>query len=82
GVSSTTPLGGKIPESAAKFVANSGIVAGKRCFAFVLKTGIRTGATLSKMMAAMEHEGMFLKYSHVLSSNAEAVAVGKRLHVQ
>lgn len=82
GVSSPTVFGGKIPENANKFLANAGIIAGKRCFAYTLKYGLRASKTLSKLMGIMEHEGMFLKYSEILTSSLEAEAIGKRLHTQ
>ena len=81
GASTTSILGGKIPDSANRFLANSGMVAGKRCFAYTIKHGLRTSKTLSKLMGIMEHEGMFIKYSEVVSSGPEAEAIGKRLHI-
>ena len=80
GTVGTTSLGGNIPEKIGKYLSTAGIVAGKRCFAFVLKEGLRTGKTLAKLMQTMEHEGMYLKYSEILSSKEEAEAIGKKLH--
>jgi hypothetical protein len=82
GTSALNTFGGKISENMAKFLSNSGVIAGKRSFAFAVKGGIRIGKTLSTIMKAMEHEGMFLKYSEVLSSAVEAEAIGKRLHIE
>ena len=82
GTSTTTLLGGKIPEIVSRFLANSGIVSGKRCFAFILKKGLRTEKTLSRLMKTMEQEGMYLKYSDVISSEEEAVEIGKKLHTE
>ncbi len=81
GSSTTSIIGGKIPDTANRFLSNSGIVAGKRCFAFTIKHGLRTSKTLKTLMDVMEHEGMFLKFSEIISSDAEAEAVGKRLHI-
>lgn len=82
GTSSTSFIGGKVSPVVSTFLAGAGIIAGKRCFAFVAKSGLRTGKTLHTIMKAMECEGMFLKYSDVLSSAEEAEAVGKRLHIE
>ena len=81
GAASTTTFGGKISENVTKFLSGSGVVTGKRSFAYVTKGGMRLTKTLSALMNAMEHEGMFLKYSEILSSPEEAKAIGKRLHV-
>lgn len=73
--------GGRINQKITVFLANSGIVTGKRCFAFISKGGIRKIKTLRELMKVMEHEGMYLKKSDILPSAAEAVEVGKRLHI-
>lgn len=74
-------FGGKIPESVGRFLSNAGMVAGKRCFAFVQKTKFRAEKTLSVLMKTMEEEGMYLKFSDVLTSTEMAKEVGKRLHI-
>ena len=81
GASATNTFGGKIPEKVGKFLANGGIVSGKRSFAFAVKGGMRITKTLSTIMKTMEQEGMYLKYSEILSSPTEAEAIGKRLHI-
>lgn len=81
GASAVNRFGGKIPEKVGKFLAGAGIVAGKRSFAFAIKGGMRIAKTLSTLMKTMEQEGMYLKYSEILSSPAEAEAIGKRLHI-
>lgn len=75
-------FGGKLPEKATQFLGSSGIVAGKRCFAFVLKKPIGATKGLQRLMKTMESEGMFLKYSDILSSAAEATVIGKRLSIR
>ncbi|MFO7731214.1 MAG: hypothetical protein R6V86_10670 [Spirochaetia bacterium] len=75
-------FGGKVKEHIPKFLANSGVVSGKRCFAFTTKTGLRQTKTLRTLMNFMEHEGMYLKNSDVLGNSQEAEEVGKRLHVR
>lgn len=81
GTSALSLWGGKIDGRIPTFLANSGIVTGKRSFAFCLKGGIRKNKTLRELMKAMEHEGMYLKKSDLLSSVEEAKELGKRLHV-
>ncbi|MFP4642982.1 MAG: hypothetical protein ACLFM0_01360 [Spirochaetales bacterium] len=74
-------LSGKVPESISTYLSTSGVVAGKRCFAFVAKRGLATGRSLSRLMARMEGEGMFLKYSEVLSSPEQAKEISRRLRI-
>jgi len=74
-------FGGKIPEKVGHFLNSSGMVAGKRSFAFVIKNLAGASKALSRLMKSMEKEGMFIKYSAILSSAQEAEEVGKRLHV-
>ena len=81
GTESNSFFGGNIPEGIKNFIGNAGMVTGKRSFAFILKSGLRTTKTLFKLMQAMEHEGMFLKISEVISSAEEAEEIGKKLHV-
>ena len=82
GTSAISATGGKISARVSKFLSESGVIAGKRSFAFVIKGGMRMGKTLNAVMSTMEHEGMYLKYSEVLSSAVEAEAVGKRLRIE
>lgn len=77
----TTTFGGKISDRVGPFLSNAGIITGKRSSAFLMKGGMRIGKTLSTLMKVMEHEGMYLKYSEILSISSEAEAIGKRLHI-
>lgn len=81
GTESVNLFGGKISKKIAEYLAGSGIVTGKKSFAFVTSSGFRSQKTLSALMKAMEHEGMFLKNSTVLSSQDEAFEIGKSLHI-
>jgi menaquinone-dependent protoporphyrinogen IX oxidase len=81
GTDALSVWGGRISENIKFFLANSGIVTGKRSFAFVSKGGIIKTKTLRELMKVMEREGMYLKKSDFLLSAAEAVEVGKRLHI-
>ena len=74
-------FGGKIPAKAGEFLRSSGIVGGKRSFAFVTKKAIGADKGLQRLMKLMEGEGMFLKFSDILSSAAEATEKGKRLKI-
>ena len=74
-------LSGKVPDSIPRYLSSAGVIAGKRCFAFVAKRGLATGKCLSRLMARMEGEGMFLKYSEVLSSPEQAKEISKRLNI-
>lgn len=81
GTDAANTLGGRIPNSVQNFLSQCGTVQGKRCFAFISRGGIRKNKTLKALMDAMEHEGMYLKNSQLMSNNAEAGEVGKRLHI-
>jgi menaquinone-dependent protoporphyrinogen IX oxidase len=74
-------FGGKIPEQARTFLAASGIVSGKKSYAFVLKSPFGAAKAVAALMRCMEAEGMFLKSSDILRSPAEAEEIGKRLRV-
>jgi flavodoxin len=82
GVEVPTFFGTKIPDAVKRFLSESGIVAGKRSFAFVLKKPFGAGKALGRLMKTMESEGMFLKLSDVLSSAEEAREIGKRLIIR
>ncbi len=74
-------IGGKIPARTAFFLSSSGLIRGKRSYAFLLRSGLRTQKSLNKLMHTMEHEGMYLKKSDVISSTEEASIIGKNLHI-
>ncbi len=82
GCNTTSGLGGKIPEVVRTTLSRAGQISGKRCFAFVVKGGLRSQKTLSLLMKAMEGEGMYLKFSDVLKKPDVAYALGKRLNVE
>jgi len=81
GTEITSTFGGKIPAKVSEFLKSSGLVAGKRSFAFVLKSTFGDEKGLQKLMKVMEGEGMYLKFSEVLTSPAEATEIGKRLRI-
>jgi hypothetical protein len=69
---------GTLAPELANSLANSGIVAGKKSFAFVSK-GLGSGKTLLKLMKALEHEGMMVRFSEILVKPEDAKALGQRL---
>ncbi len=73
--------GGKVPDMVPKFLKQAGTISGKRCMAFIVNGGIRSGKTLHHLMHSMESEGMYLKTSDILKKKDYAQAVGKRLHI-
>lgn len=72
---------GKVPDRLSMFLKNSGMVVGKKSFAFTIKKGLGTDKALSRTMKTMEAEGMFLRFSEILSSEVEAEEIGKRLKI-
>jgi hypothetical protein len=74
-------FGGKVPESVKTFLAASGIVAGRKCYAFVPKAPFGAAKALAGLMKCMEGEGMFLKNSDILRSPTEAEEIGRRLRI-
>ena len=81
GAESMTTFSGKLPEVVNRFLKGSGMISGKRCYAFVSKASMSSSRALQRLMKAMEGEGMFLKNSGVLNSDVEAEEVGRRLHI-
>jgi hypothetical protein len=75
-------MGGQLPDGITEFLSNAGLVTGKPCFAFVLKTLFGSSRALSRLMGRMENEGMFVRFSEIFSRPAEAEAVGARLKVE
>jgi len=71
--------GGALPPELPQALAAGGIITGKKTFGFVLKSPWGAPATLMKLMKALEHEGMLVRYSEILGNPDEAVALGARL---
>lgn len=70
---------GVLPPELAPALSNGGIVTGKKTFAFVPPAAIGANATLLKLMKALEHEGMLLRFSEILGKAEDAEALGQRL---
>jgi len=81
GSEAVTAFKGRIPEKVSAYLANAGMVAGKRSFAFVIKTFFGAAKALFNLMKSMEREGMYLKFSEIIDSDVAAEEIGKRLHV-
>lgn len=70
---------GKIPPAVAQWLGRSGMVSGKKSFAFLATAPLGAPRALQRLMKVMEHEGLFIRYSEVLRSREEAALVGSRL---
>ena len=70
---------GVLPPELGPALSHSGIVAGKKTFAFVAAAPFGAGATLLQLMKALEHEGMVVRYSELLAKPEDALALGQRL---
>jgi hypothetical protein len=81
GTESINFLGGKIPPRVTSYLSNSGIIKGKRSYGFTIRNSLRTQKTLGKLMSVMEHEGMYLKKSDIISTQNEAKIIGSKLHI-
>ena len=73
---------GKISDRISTYLKNSGMLSGKRSYAFIRKKGFGSSKALKSLMMDMEKEGMMLKISDVLYSAIEAEAAGKKLHIK
>ena len=82
GSEQTNLFGGKLPNKVKEFLAGAGMIAGKKSCAFILRHAIGERRTLSRLMGAMEREGMFLRVSHSFTKEEEAEAVGTDLTIE
>ena len=74
-------LFGKIPTLITESLKAAGSISGKKSFAFVQKSFFGAQKALLWLMAFMEKEGMFIKFSEIFSNPIEAEEVGKCLHI-
>lgn len=74
-------LFGKIPSVISEALKSAGTIAGKKSFAFVNKSFFGSHKSLLGLMAVMEKEGMYIKYSEALVNPASAEEAGKHLHI-
>lgn len=75
-------FGGKIPAKVAETLAQARGLSGKRSLAFVRKSAFGSAKALSRLMAAMEAEGMYVNDSALLGSAEEAAAAAKSAPVE
>jgi hypothetical protein len=75
-------LGGGLPPRLREFLSQSYGLEGKRSFAWALKSGLRPLKLLSRLMAAMEGEGMRIVYSEVLARPEEAKVAAHNVPVE
>jgi hypothetical protein len=71
GTESATALG-KISPKVSQYLAQAGMVTGKRSMAFLRKSGLRPERALARLMKAMEAEGMVVNCAEVVASEAAA----------
>lgn len=70
----------KVDKSFLQYLKNCGHITGKHTFAFTSsKFGSQT--FLTKLMSAIESEGVLLKTSSIISSEEEARIIGSKLHI-
>jgi hypothetical protein len=81
GAEPLSAFSGKLADAVPKYLAAAGYLSGKRSLAFMVKQPLFAARALARLMKAMEHEGMFLKYSELLESPAQAEEIGKRLRL-
>jgi menaquinone-dependent protoporphyrinogen IX oxidase len=82
GTSAVSLFTGKIDPQIAQFLSRAGMVSGKKCSAFMLNGLFGSQKALRRLMAALEHEGMFIRYSDILRSREEAEVLAGRLKLQ
>lgn len=79
GTSAVSFFTGKIDPKIPQFLGRTGMITGKKCSAFVLSSAFGSQKALHRLMAALEHEGMFVRYSDILRSREEAEVLASRL---
>lgn len=80
GTESATAFG-KIPERVPQFLAQAGMIAGKRSMAFLYKSGLRPQKALARLMKAMEAEGMVISCAEVVANEADAADAAREAPV-
>jgi menaquinone-dependent protoporphyrinogen IX oxidase len=75
-------LFGKIPARVSRFLAQAGTVTGKRSMAFLRKGGLMPEKALSRLMKAMEAEGMIVNCAEVVANEAGAAEAARGAPVE
>lgn len=81
GTESDTAMG-KIPARVAQFLAQAGMLTGKRSMAFLRKSGLRPEKALARLMKAMEGEGMIVNCAEVVANEAGAAEAARGAPVE
>ena len=69
----------KIPNVLPRLLSAGSGMGGRKSAAFVKKSGLRSGRTLTNVMNAMEKEGMVVNWGDILFNAPHAEAMGKRI---
>jgi hypothetical protein len=72
---------GTLPRELKGFLANSGLISGKRSMAWVSSAPLGAQRTLLQLMRAMEGEGMLIRTSEVLAKPEDGTIAGRRLKI-
>jgi hypothetical protein len=70
---------GKIITNISKILAVGSSLTGKKSAAFIKKSGLFSNRALSRLMNAMEKEGMYVNWSDIIFNAPHAEALGKRI---
>jgi hypothetical protein len=73
---------GKIPPLVATFLSQAGMVGGKRSMAFLRKSGLKAEKALTRLMGAMEAEGMIVTSAEVVTSEESAIEAARGAPVE
>lgn len=78
----TSGIKGSIPARVGEFLKQSYGLEGKRCHAFVRKSGMRPAKALDRLMAAMESQGMRVTSSDIVVGPEDAAVVARNAPVE
>jgi hypothetical protein len=81
GTESATALG-KISDRVPQFLGQAGMLTGKRSMAFLRKGGLRPERALSRLMKAMEAEGMIVNCAELVANEASAAEAARGAPVE
>jgi menaquinone-dependent protoporphyrinogen IX oxidase len=73
---------GRIPDGVGRFLSQAGTLTGKRSMAFLRKSGLRPEKALSRLMKAMEKEGMVVNCAEIVTNEASAAAAARGAPVE
>ncbi|MDA3850772.1 MAG: hypothetical protein PF447_05825 [Spirochaetaceae bacterium] len=82
GCSSMGLMSKSLPPSLKSDLAESGLLTGKRCFAYVINGGLRKNALMLNLMKNLEGQGLMVKNFDILTSADEAEKLAGSLHIK